>query len=387
MASNKTKVALIGALALLLVIGGGLVATWQFMRPRQGAADLQGFWEGTVSVGHMTLRLVLKVEKAPDGTYTATMDSIDQGAADIPVKSVRMNDRTVQFQLPLLRAGYAGDLNARATEMSGEWRQGSVKIPLTFQRTPTPSTIPPPLPVSAYARREDSPLQGVWKGTLEIASPQRFVVPLRLVVRISETSPGEFIGRMDSPDQGARNVPLTTVDYAKPTARFDIAGIDGHFEGTLKDDGSVIDGTWTQAGHSTPCLLTRADPAEDAVPDASAYAYSSDAEVQGIWSGTLNAGAAKLRLVFKIARTADGTYSAAIDSPDQGSKDIQAAWISYNVPDVEAEWPALRAFFHGQLEKGKLVGVWKQGAAEFPLEFERTNRVSSAGARGAESDL
>src|SRR5688572_14834559 len=104
MSSAKTKIALIIALVLLLVVSAGFVATWQFLRHRQTASDLRGFWEGTVSVGHMTLRLVLKVDQAPDGTYTATMDSIDQGATDIPVNAMTLSNSTVQFQLPALRA-------------------------------------------------------------------------------------------------------------------------------------------------------------------------------------------------------------------------------------------------------------------------------------------
>jgi hypothetical protein len=374
MSSARTKIALIIALILLLVVGAGVVATWQFMRHRQSASDLQGFWEGTLSIRTMTLRLVLKVDKAPDGTYTATMDSIDQGASDIPVNTFTLSNRTVQFQLPALRAKYEAGLNARATEMSGEWQQGGTKIPVTFKRTKTPSTIPAPLPPSAYAKRGGSPLQGVWKGTLEVG------VPVRVVVKISETSPGKFIGTMDSPDQGARNIPLTTAEYAKPTARFDITSIDSHFEGTLNDDGSAIDGTWTQGPNSIPCLLTRADPAEDAAPDASAYAFASDADLQGIWTGTLNAGRSRLRLVLKIARATNGTYSATMDSPDQGSKEMQASMVSFNPPEVLAGWPALRAMFHGELQKGRLVGIWQQGPAEFPLELERTNRATSASA-------
>jgi hypothetical protein len=374
MSSARTKIALIIALVLLLAVSAGLVATWQFMRHRQSASDLQGFWEGTVSVGHMTLRIVLKVDKAPDGTYTATMDSIDQGAKDIPVNAMTLSNRTVHFELPALRAKYEAGLNARATEMSGEWQQGGTKIPVTFMRTKTPSIIPEPLPSSAYAKREDSPLQGVWKATLELG------IPIRLVVRISETSPGKFTGTMDSPDQGARNIPLTTAEYSKPTARFDITSIDGHFEGTLKDDGSAIDGTWTQGANGIPCLLTRADPAEDTAPDASAYAFASDTDLQGIWNGTLDTGRSKLRLVLKIARATNGTYSATMDSPDQGSKEMQATVVNYNAPQLMAEWSALRAFFHGELKEGKLIGFWQQGAREFPLELERTNRATSTSA-------
>jgi hypothetical protein len=376
MASAKVRNSLLIALVSLLAISAGLVAIWQFMGQSPGASDLQGYWEGSVSVRTMTVRLVLKVDKAPDGTYTATVDSIDQGARDIPVNTITLSNRTVQFQLAALRARYEGKLDSRGTELSGEWQQGGTKVPVTFKRTATPSSIAPPLPASAYARREDSPLQGIWKATLEVG------VPVRIVVRISETSPGKFSGTMDSPDQGSRNIPLTSAEYSKPLARFDIAGLDGHFEGTLKDDGSEIDGTWTQGPNNIPCLLTRADPAEDAAPDENAYVFSSDAELQGIWNGTLSAGGSRLRLVLKIARATNATYTAALDSPDQGSKDIQAAAVNFDAPQVMVEWPALRALFHGEIKEGRLVGFWQQGANDFPIRFERTNRVASANTSG-----
>ena len=375
MSSAKAKIALVGAVVLLLVTGAGLIATWQFVGARQNPSNLQGFWEGAVTVNHMTLRLVLKVDKTPAGEYTATMDSIDQGAADIPVNALSLSNRTVRLQLAALRAGYQGDLNSRGTEISGNWRQGPVTIPVVFKRTKTPSTVAPAMSASAYARRENSPLQGVWKGTLDVGG-----VPLRLVVKISESSPGKFTGTMDSPDQGARNIPLTTAEYTKPTARFTIASIDGQYEGTLKEDGSEIEGDWTQAGNSFPLVLKRADPAEDAPPDESAYAFASDTDLQGFWNGTLEAGPARLRLVLKIAKGTNGTYRAAMDSLDQGSRDMQASKVVFNAPNVEVEWPALRALFHGQLENGKLVGFWQQGPSDIPVEFQRTNRTANASA-------
>ena len=375
MPSTKTKIAVAVALGLLLVTSVGLIATWQFVRALQNASNLQGLWEGSLAVNTVTLRLVLKVDKTPNGDYTATLDSVDQGAADIPVKDLSLSNRTVRLQLASLQARYEGDLNWRGTEMSGQWHQGRGSIPLTLKRTKTPSTIATPLPSSAYAPRESSPLQGVWKGTINAGR-----IPLRIVVKISESSPGKFTGTMDSADQGARNIPLTTAEYSKPTARFDIASIDGHYEGALKEDSSEIEGNWMQAGKSFPCLLKRSDPAEDAAPRESAYAFASDTDLQGFWNGTLQAGPAKLRLVLKIAKATNGTYLATMDSTDQGARDIQASKVVFNAPDVEVEWPALRALFHGQLEKGKLVGFWQQGPSDLPVEFERTNRVASASA-------
>ena len=354
-----------------------VLVTWQFTRNLWSAPDLQGFWEGSLEVKeNMALRLVLNVEKSPDGSYTATLDSIDQGAKDVPIGTVTLSNTTVSFLLASMQGRYEGTLNARATEIAGEWEQAGTSLPLTFKRTKNPSTIAAPLSPAAYAPREDSPLQGAWKGTINAGG-----IPLRIVVKISETAPGKFSGTMDSTDQGARNIPLSAIEFSKPSASFDIASIDGRYEGVLKDNGSEIDGTWTQVGKDFPLLLQRADPADAAaMPGESAYAFASDKELQGFWRGSLEAGGATLRLVLKIAKGTNGTFSATMDSLDQGAKDIPATSVTFNAPSVEVEWPALRALFHGNLENGKLVGFWQQGASDLPIEFERTNRAANVSA-------
>ena len=43
--------------------------------------------------------------------------------------------------------------------------------------------------------------------------------------------------------------------------------------------------------------------------------------IEGNWLGSLDLGGAKLRLVFKITKTAAG-YQAKFDSPDQGATDL-----------------------------------------------------------------
>ena len=371
---TKSKTILLVAVVLLLCLAAGIVANWQLAGNRRMNADLQGFWEGAIEVRHLKLRMVVKVEKA-DGRYTATMDSIDQGAKDIPISAVTLSNGTVRFELASMQAGYQGNLNRSATEIVGQWRQRGGSLPLTLRRTTNPSAIAAPLPATAYLRRQDSPLQGAWKGTIDAGA-----VPLRVVFRISETAPGKFAGVMDSTDQGARNIPLTTIEFTPPTARFEIASIDGHYDGTLKDDASEMDGTWTQVGKDFPLLLRRSDPTEDSPPSESSYSFASDKELQGFWHGTLDAAGTKLRLRLKIARATNGTYSATMDSLDQGSKDIPATTVTFNQSDLQVEWAVLRAMFHGKLENGKLVGFWQQGPADFPIEFERTNLTSRADA-------
>jgi hypothetical protein len=354
------------AVAALLLLGLAIVATMRFMGSRHAAPDLQGFWEGALSVKNSNLRLVLKVEKSPDGGYTATLDSIDQGAANIPVETLTLSNDTVRAELTPLHAAFEGQLDSRVGQISGEWRQAGMNFPLTLKRTTRPSTVAAPLSAAAYARRQDSPLQGWWKGTINAGAP------LRVMFKISGASPGKYRGTMDSLDQGSRNLPLTSVEFAEPTVRIRMEGIGAEFEGTLKAGGGEIDGNWMQAGQNFPLTLQRTEPAEEASPGDGAYAFTRDSELQGFWHGALEIQKTKLRLAFKIARTASGSYTATLDSLDQGAKDIPATSVSFTNSEVELEWKALRALFHGRLEGGKLTGFWQQGAEDFPLDLERT---------------
>ncbi|HTD66259.1 MAG TPA: hypothetical protein VK846_06995 [Candidatus Limnocylindria bacterium] len=366
--SNRSKIVLIIAVIVLLGISVGSVVTWQFIRQRK-APDLQGFWEGAIAMNNATLRLVVKVEKSPDGGYTATLDSVDQGTKDIPINSITVSNRTVGFRLVSMQAGFEGNLNSRATEIIGEWKQRGRSLPLTFKRTTTPSTIAETLSSSALVQRENSPLQGAWQGTLKAGG-----IPLRLLVKISEPSPGKFIGTMDSIDQGSRDMPITTVEFSDSVASLDIVGIGGHYEGTMNEAASEIEGQWQQGGRSFRLLLKRVDPSVSGMPDESAYAFVSEKELQGYWNGTLDAAGTILRLQLKIARGANDSYTATLHSLDQGAKDIPATSVSLNDSNVELEWRALRALFHGELKDGKLIGFWQQGPSDFPLEFVRTNR-------------
>ncbi|HEY0006666.1 MAG TPA: hypothetical protein VGB17_17925, partial [Pyrinomonadaceae bacterium] len=82
---------------------------------------LQGIWQGTLDVGAVKLRLVLKISKAPDGKYTGTVDSVDQGANDLPIDSISFKDGSLRFEMKAIGATYEGKMNNEGTEISGQW--------------------------------------------------------------------------------------------------------------------------------------------------------------------------------------------------------------------------------------------------------------------------
>ena len=67
----------------------------------------------------------------------------------------------------------------------------------------------------------------------------------------------------------------------------------------------------------------------------------------------------------------DGSYSATMDSPDQGALGLPASAVQYTFPNIKVEWNGISGVFAGKLEKGRLSGTWRQGNVVLPLKLER----------------
>ncbi|GIV09719.1 MAG: alpha/beta hydrolase [Fimbriimonadales bacterium] len=94
---------------------------------------------------------------------------------------------------------------------------------------------------------------------------------------------------------------------------------------------------------------------------------------EGVWSGVLEAGGQRLRLVFRIRRDADGKWQATIDSPDQGAQGIPVSSVQVEGRQITLQSELVQGEFVGVLsEDGKqLTGVWKQSGGEWKLTLAR----------------
>ncbi len=99
--------------------------------PGEGAA---GEWLGALDVGPTKLRLALHVAKKGDGSLSAILDSIDQGAK-IPVDEIVFERGTLRLALQTIGASYETKLNADGSALEGVWSQSGRQLPLTFHRT------------------------------------------------------------------------------------------------------------------------------------------------------------------------------------------------------------------------------------------------------------
>jgi Beta-lactamase len=66
------------------------------------------------------------------------LDSVDQGANDIPVSTISLKDSKLSLTVNDVQGTYEGNVNKKATEITGTWLQGQ-PLELNFKRAPAQS--------------------------------------------------------------------------------------------------------------------------------------------------------------------------------------------------------------------------------------------------------
>ena len=92
---------------------------------------MDGVWTGKLNVGPQTLTLVLHVAHEASGNAVCSLDSPDQGAMNIPVKSDYCSVDSINISLEQLGLSYQGRL--KGDEIVGTFTQGET-FPLTLKR-------------------------------------------------------------------------------------------------------------------------------------------------------------------------------------------------------------------------------------------------------------
>jgi pimeloyl-ACP methyl ester carboxylesterase len=122
-----------------------------------------------------------------------------------------------------------------------------------------------PLPQAATqspAPNGGQSIEGSWEGRVGTA-----VGKLRLVLNVSKSSPGILKATLDSPDQGASNLPVDQITFTDSFLRFEMKDIQAIFEGSLSRDGSEIAGSFRQ-GILSPLVFKRVGKGSVTTPSA-----------------------------------------------------------------------------------------------------------------------
>ncbi|HYG49890.1 MAG TPA: alpha/beta fold hydrolase [Flavobacteriales bacterium] len=92
-------------------------------------------------------------------------------------------------------------------------------------------------------------ITGDWYGALKVMG-----IEIRLTLHVNKTDNG-YESTMDSPDQGASGIPVTTTTFNHPDFAFELPAAKIEYRGKLANN--KIEGTFTQAGQEFPLNLSR----------------------------------------------------------------------------------------------------------------------------------
>lgn len=109
---------------------------------------------------------------------------------------------------------------------------------------------------SNYAQEKT---QIYYEGKLKIQ-----VQELRVVLKVSENEDGTTSAKLDSPDQGAKDIPVSKINITRDSLNFECAAIGAKYFGEIIKDSGYVKGNFTQGRMSFPLNLSKVDKPSEA---------------------------------------------------------------------------------------------------------------------------
>lgn len=220
------------------------------------------------------------------------------------------------------------------------------------------------------AAQSQSSASGHWEGAIDVHGNT-----IEIIVDLTRDDKGLWKGAIAIPSQSLKDFPLSNLKVDGANVSFEMASAPGlpTFKGKLSADGKAIVGELTQSEQSFPFRLDRKGEAKMSAAEAQATTIAVSADVEGSWQGTLEAGGATYRLILKISKKADGTFTASLDSPDQSSNNMPINALKATNDSLTFEMKYIGASYDGKFnkERTEVAGNWNQGGATFPLTLKR----------------
>lgn len=93
-------------------------------------------------------------------------------------------------------------------------------------------------------------------------------------------------------------------------------------------------------------------------------------DISGAWTGSLDIQGNKLYLIFNIKNNS-GSYSATLDSPSQGAKDIPVTRVSFIDSKLIMEIDGPQITYEGVYTNAAFKGTFKQSGFELPMDLSK----------------
>lgn len=208
----------------------------------QAVEGLDGRWEGAIPRSNgLPVRAVFHVT-TDAGRTTVAFDSPDQGAWGLAA-TVSRTGESMTFHVPMAQMTYVAKLSVDGKTLTGEVAQGDTAVPLILTQKPASA-------VAALTSAAVNGLDGTWEGA--IVTPIGDITVLFHVA----TKHGRTTTTMDTPGQGARDIPALT-KRAGDKVTVEVPGILASFSADLSGDGKALVGEWTQSGQELALTIKR----------------------------------------------------------------------------------------------------------------------------------
>jgi hypothetical protein len=224
------------ALTLILEKGEYMPEVGSLNLPKETEDLLIGKWYGDLE----DQTLEISFERTASGDLNGFIGSPNQESKGMSITEANLTDGKLTLIAKATNAEFSGQLTEN--EMTGEWKQMGRKMPLSLKKgVYTPKVFKLTMPEEAVGL-----LSGKWQGKLD---------SLTVIFRFEKTDQGDFVGFLDSPDQGAKDIPITEAVLKDGMLTLKVKTARAEYYGQLS--GNELAGEWTQGGMSKPLSLTK----------------------------------------------------------------------------------------------------------------------------------
>lgn len=210
----------------------------------QAQMALEGCWLGTMGDAAARRRAIFELAHSTPDFWSGVTHVFTNTVQTHVMSELRVDGREVSFVVSGVEGQPRFSGRLAGGQLRGTFVQRGQKLPVTLERVAGPDAA-------------GLALVDTWAGALE-----REGTPLmRLVLDVSQVACGQIAATLDSPDQGAENLPITDLTVRGDSLSFALSYLNARFRGRVQAD-ERITGLWTQNEVTMQLRLERAeDPA------------------------------------------------------------------------------------------------------------------------------
>jgi hypothetical protein len=215
----------------------------------QTPPNASGHWQGAVQMpNNQQIAIEIDLAQNANGVTQATFSGVN--IKGYPLSDVAFDGPSIRFNLKVDGGGaFSGKLSDDGKSMAGEFTasQGGYVLPFTLTRSGDAVFERP-----AKNPRIGKELEGTWSGALEVNG-----TTMRIQLKMANQADGTSSGSLSNLDQGAVDLPVSSISQTASTVNIGLKMVNGSFTGTLNPAGTELAGTWSQGNFSAPLNLHR----------------------------------------------------------------------------------------------------------------------------------